>query len=64
MSVNCGGVFDFQPGASGEEGEGASAGDDGGHAVLQHGVGQGAAPRHLQYGSEDADRRAAAVFSR
>lgn len=49
-------MFDFQPGASGEQGEGASGGDDGGHAVFQHDVTQGAAERHFQHGTEDCDR--------
>ena len=54
----------FQPGASGEQSEGAARGDDGGHAVLQHDVGQRAAARCFQYGPEDGDRRAAAVLVR
>lgn len=50
------GMFDFQPGASGEQGEGASGGDNGGHAVFQHDVTERTAERHLQYGTEDGDR--------
>lgn len=58
------GLFDFQPGASGEQGERASDGDNGGHAVFKHDVTQGAAERHFQHGTEDRDRRAAVVLLR
>ena len=50
------GMFDFQFGPSGQQGEGASSGDDGGYAVFKHDVRQGAAERHFQYGTEDCDR--------
>lgn len=50
------GLFDFQPGTSGEQGERPSGGDGGGHAVFKHDVAQGAAERHFQHGTEDCDR--------
>lgn len=56
--VTARGVFGLQPGASGEQTEGASGGDDGGRAVLQHGVRQGAAEGRVQHGPEDPDRPA------